>query len=1164
MAKFVAKKHLVRSPTLLIGVGGIGGQIIEKVNNALSEHDKSCLRMVVMDTNSGDLEKFENTGIPYIQTSENQTVQEYLAAFEEFLKWFPTDPLINAKSLILGAGQIRSVSRLGALASKGQGKFQKIDDAVDEILTNQGDSLTRAVRVMIVGSVTGGTGSGLSIQLPFYIRKVLDDANIPNVLIRGLFLMPSLTESAQDTDEKERAVNVNGYAFLKELNAFYRLQKTKREDNKLRIEEYVPGMTNIEGGTSATEAVAMIPYEFLYLVEKQNKEGIIGGLDDYIERSAQIVTNQLFSPISTKGFSAEDNLITSAVPKGGMNRYCGAGVSSAIYPKDEVIRYCTVRYANQIIGEYWLKIDDTFRIRDEQQRRLRKTNPGLMPLDKATAYCSIFDDMCNPKKHDVSSEVSELKGELYVTVTDADGKSSRLPLVDTLLKHIKTHLEDVFAESGLGVTAEGCKMTAKSTNKPEDVATDITNKMEALRSFKETADSTVSALVTATAEEIMPSDLATAKEFSRDALYNIYVALKSKHPIIARYVLYSLLTKLKAEKEDADSRLNADLDWVSIFNKDYFDEGDKDNRKETPTEALSKTKTGWLSAFNLYSSQYKTLVETIIDDVSAEAAHTLDMANHSLLSVTYRIVIERIEAMIELYESFFKELGNIMEDKKKEAENLESGRGTGVNEVFVGDKYICCNATCKKALYDEFLYTVTDAELQMTDKVKIDFFDKMFGEYAVSLIVKDNPTALVSHISYRDLFEQGILVPVTAQFASNGFKHLDMGILDAIYKQFQIETKNATAKKDSDEFKEYFRSVCTTLCSLAEPYLLYNKDVAGYKSGGSITYAWGLNHSCVADFQTGDPEATSIDAAALHKMFSSGHQAPLVDDSFTPYSMVCYATIYDLLIENCISYKVGSRAQSCYAERLSNLVNREFVLSKNQDSVLDVIHPHLDRRWHEHAYLPELMGYDEDKMSNNIRLAFILALALNRCKYVDDKIECIKGWCYKDSGEKTGKERLIALYMNDEVVKSESVFALYKAFDCNRAMVEDVLSLAETKKKEAYDSAAFGGITEEAVLAQPIINGMLGGDGKLSVLDIVYELYKSSGNRKITSDIITTLEKYLKEYCLTMLNNNENKAAALCKKIKYAIGEACIALKAEDTSIFFKEDISDFAASEEE
>lgn len=1169
--KYIVSAHQVRSPTLLIGVGGIGGQIVRGVYDAMSEYDRSRVEMLVMDTNINDLDNFIGTGIRYIQTSENKTVQGYLEANSSYVDWFPVNPLINAKNLSQGAGQIRSVSRLGALASKAEGRFSAIDDAIDRLLTNHGDTLERAARVMVVGSATGGTGSGLGVQLPFYVRNVLENKNVPNVLIRGLFLMPSLTEGVQDTEAKKKAVNVNGYAFLKEVNAFYRAQTKTAEDNILSVEEYVPGVRTLSDGGKKLASAAPVPYDFLFLVEKYGDRGSIGTLEDYIARSAQMVINQLFSPVAARGFSAEDNLITSSVPTGGMNRYCGAGIANAIYPKDEVVRYCTVRYAGEMIKGYWLQIDDEFNRKDEQQRRLKKTNPNMESLDPGDTYCQIFDDMCDPKKHDVSSDLAALKRELTVRVTSgetgSDGSepiTEDRPLVDCMVEYINGHINEVFANSGLAAEAESCNMDRADLKYPDDAGSEVTDKMGRLSRFRTNADAKVSSLVVSTAEEILPSDLKLAQGVSKDAKHNIYVALCKKHPIIARYVLYALRKRLRVKKQESDERLEDRFGRESIFTKDYYKDKKGDNRRESPREALDRTPAGLLSGIGLNSAAYTKLIKTIAEDASAEAGHILEMAEHSLKSTAYRIVLERMDALIELYELFFEELRDIMEKKGEEAKRLEAGKGSDMDKDYKGDKYICCNAQCKQVLYAQFQSSVTEAELEMSETVKHGFFDQMFGEYVARLAEKANPTAYVSHLSLSQLFEQGILEPITAQFQKKGFRHLDMSILEAIEKQFKIEKHlgDEEAKKPEQRvaFQQYFADLCSGLRTLAVPYLSYDLEVAGYNSGGKLNYTWGLNHSAVARYQNGSVEQ-GVDAQKLKDMFGS-NETTLADDSFTPYQLVCYAAIYDLRVENCKMYRKrsGDCAQKFYQERLENLVDQAYVINDEQDGYLEVIHPHLDCRWHEHAYLPELMGNDDEKQCKDTRLSFMFAVCLKRCEHVHEKTESLTSWRYRRMGAK----RSSPVYVDGRELRAASKFALYNAFDRNRVIVQDTQDYIALEREKIKNDRSATGVTDEVVLNQPLMQALLGKlvdgakvtDGQ-NVLDLLYELLLDSGRGSILDPLLADLERFIYEYCLEQVNNH-NRATAMSETIRKAIGAASKSLADPDVSTIFKESCERF------
>ena len=118
-------------PTLVLGIGGIGCRIAANISDLLTPEARERVGIVGIDTNINDLSKVAVRGVRTIQTSDDRTVGEYLKRNPQHLPWFPLNAFTASKSLLNGAGQIRAVSRLGALASKAAGKFSVIDDAID-------------------------------------------------------------------------------------------------------------------------------------------------------------------------------------------------------------------------------------------------------------------------------------------------------------------------------------------------------------------------------------------------------------------------------------------------------------------------------------------------------------------------------------------------------------------------------------------------------------------------------------------------------------------------------------------------------------------------------------------------------------------------------------------------------------------------------------------------------------------------------------------------------------------------------------------------------------------------------------------------------------------------------------------------------------------------
>ena len=300
-------------PTLILGLGGIGCQIAAEISDKLSDEDRKYVGVVGMDTNVNDLKKLKEHGVKSIQTSDQRLVKEYLELHPEYIKWFPINKFTVNRGMVNGAGQIRAISRLAGLATQERGGFQVLDEEIRRILRLKGDDNNGNLTVMIVGSITGGTGAGLFLQMPFYIRNLLKhEANLDAVVIRGMFVGPDITAGVQPSKINEEAVRVNGYTCLKELNAFYMTQILPDEDNLLELEFYDKGNKAVSKSESIklqdealrqaydsfmgedaddyadelelikgdadtiTGGGANIPYDYLYLIEGSCSAGGIG------------------------------------------------------------------------------------------------------------------------------------------------------------------------------------------------------------------------------------------------------------------------------------------------------------------------------------------------------------------------------------------------------------------------------------------------------------------------------------------------------------------------------------------------------------------------------------------------------------------------------------------------------------------------------------------------------------------------------------------------------------------------------------------------------------------------------------------------------------------------------------------------------------------------
>lgn len=1166
--------HATRVPTLLIGLGGIGGRIVREVEMELRDFDKQYVKMLVLDTNVNDLTKSSGQRIQTIQTSENQTVSDYLRQHPSYLEWFPTNPLINGKNLTQGAGQIRSVSRLGALSSEGAHRFDTISEAIDELNRNRGASLQKMIRIMIVGSVSGGTCSGMAIQLPFYIRKLVEQkAQLPRVIIRGLFVMSDITEGVQDTNAKRSAVHVNSYAFLRELNGFYHAQTYEKGTQKLNIEHYNPPKRTIK--EDSTAMAKQVPYDFLFLIEKSNINGQnIGSFDDYIVKAGKIVRSQLFaSNISDDMYSTEDNLIVSLVDTNGMRRYCGAGASSVIYPEEENIRYCILRYTESILQGYWLQTDKATKRVISEHKRLMAADRTLKPLDPQLTYIAQFNKLTDPKQTSMTAQFGMLARELFseFQVKDKeDGSILRtvtLNEVDAVYSAIQNYLKKSFFNQSMQLLSSQCEISSDECDNRDDAIKNLTARMNMLRKYEKEAEDRVGVLTSSCVESIMPADAVSAQNYSERVKHRqcIYTALNSKHPIVARYILYSLREKLSrlvaSSTKEIESKNTEEEINNTVFEKDYYTPKrlkGEDKVVDHPAQALNQVDEPGI----FKGKEFYAIVKNVINDIAAYSERIKELSELKLFSDVCSGVIERLDILIEKYENFFKELEAIQIHRHEERVAMESHS----NNLRKSDLYVCADKNCKDWLYTHFEEQLTDeSDITLPEDIKKTFFESIFNEYSKQLNEKFSATEFGDEeLSMEKLFEQGIIEPMINKYQKVQLKHVHMGVIEAIGLEYKIHKKLGVLSVNdvpiqNPEFseKDYFIAVTKQVRELARPYLAYTSvpehvsRMISYDEDtptdiGKLLCFWGINNGIVAKYQ--NVEWDQVDDGALKKMFGNPDGATVsvvYDDSFNPHELLCYCSIYDFSIENLPKYNTSSTAYKEYCRRMIVVNKGNYNVGIGRDDYLKSVHPHLDKNWHKHSYLPELYINDEMKMRESIRKAFLLGVSCNYCSFTVGDVT--RRWAYG----------LDTITLGNMPARRSSYYTLYQCMDENSVVVDGILEREDNLCQSAYDGVRMFGIDLPSLLQQSIIKAFIGrkltdeeikdfqkafdnttpNSAAINILDVLFSVYKDSFDQELVKSLVDTLTKYIRDYCIKMCNGRKEYAEILANEVYKEIGK---------------------------
>ena len=1000
-------------PTLVLGIGGVGCRMAANVAGLLAEEDRKYVAVVGLDTNVNDLKQLSKRGLRTIQTSDERSVRDFMREHFFSTFWFPLNRFTAGKSLLNGAGQIRAVSRLAAIASEEQGKFLPIKEEIQRIRKDDGQ-----LTVMVLGSITGGTGAGLFLQLPYYLRKVMHDASgRSDIVIRGMFVGPDMTADVQPSKINRDAVHVNGYACLKELNAVYLQENDKpgierlevdfydaetEEDIAFRREELLKQAEGrideqaLEDAEILAAGNPSLPYDYVYLIENSFKEGTISDADltNVEELVGRMVYTLMFSPVKENALSVEDNMVLQDMATRGMNRYSSAGICRLVYPMEIAKEYVTLANVRDMVRDEWLVLDNQYQatvkaMRDEQQSSNYVQIPNI-----AERYPIDFEAT-------VKSGDSSL-GRLAVEAFSEDERGNKICKAEKVITWLDDLVQEVMDSDAVKAADKACDFEAGSMVNAAAAADTVAQKKMALSKFEEAAKKAVENYA-AIANTLFPPAWSIMKESrkSPENKKNIYGLLYNVHPITARYFCYKLmglLDKVIAEKEDDLSGISLSKYVDTEKTKDY-DRGEEGT--QSVTEALDNV-TG-VAYFPIISEYVKKGKLSYIEKqfkagVSTQQRNIRDYLEYSLYLNACKRLRDRIARLSENYRIFFDSIAQKIQVNDTRIEHLEKLR------LPLGQIGVYCSKDAFACIAAEFK-NQNDGEMQLATKTAIFeqlylVFEKEYANRGKVLTEKQKVADAQEKLaSLGQIFETAVVDTVRTSVVENGAGVVDITIRKALEKEYDLLRPAGTS------MELYVQRKVEEAMTKAAPMLAVD---ANAMAANTQTVYMALHPDCAEiqpdmSGQNAGPSAPATRQVLLPEAGAATDNLEptvLLNESFSPYEITCFKARYKFSVEDLIKYREGSAAEKAYSARIANL-GKSPVNTGNPDDGLTVVPPHLNRYWHEEAYLPALSAARRSRDAQELGQAFVYALGTDffmRKKgeaLLDNETgEALLGWYY--------------------------------------------------------------------------------------------------------------------------------------------------------------------------
>ena len=938
--------------TLLVGLGGTGCEIVDRVAGMIRQNrdEEHIIECIGLDTDTNDLKNIRH--IDVIAVSKQMTVENYLLHTPGWREWFPDTALIKKHNMINGAGQMRPLSRLAFLECMNSGRLGKLEAAIKRLNVTRGDVTPTNMRVMIVSSFAGGTGSGMFLHAAMYIRKYFRRNYGGEVLLRGLFALPDMfMQSTVDAIQKESKY-ANAYGSIRELNAVNEVTLSPSADaDKIKIS--FDGLFSHETDRKS----GVMPFDLMFFIDNiNNAHLVLPSLNHYKELMADITYLQVYSPLAPRQDTVEDNRFVTMMQGEYKALYGTAGASGLEYPYRQMVEYCAKRAAVDSISRNWTFFDEEYKKAKKENLAQRNADPTIPELKRDEYFIKAVWD----RIHEGVSLFNFIEADIRMKAGDGLPINRHETFFAQIISLIASKSEN---NEILDYAKANCEVNLKSLGDPGEMSKEVLRTEEALKVYKKQIEEAIARDRLSLVQSILCDNLSSIHSFN-NGQYNVSELLHNKekavHPLSARMLLYclrKLVTEgLSAAENETQTCVTETADYQ---NHDYNIRMKGVQDAITEASRLSNlTAVKFQPSFYAFKSEYARK--------SRQQRDNLDLYRLcALQKAVLSDVLLRLNFLIRQYELFFDSLPDIQSSLRVEAANLEN-RHENKTDLMT---YIYAGPQIKRAVYGNLKLRTANEEREDVCQA---IFTAMYRETCLALEerrklqIDEEPDEVKSRriAKMNDVFRNYVETHITEEVEKNNQSSLNLNVCEALTKHCELTGEDP-------------KKILESVAQKGMPYLAYNdqneisvqepEEEALRRTNYvySLTF-WGIHPDTRKWIINANPGVTP------EEYFTVGNvnTAPIVEskDRFSRYKIEYYKSAYGIALRDIHKFtETGDNFGVFYA----NYRNRILKMLVGDEKAIT---PHLNYHWHSRSYLP-FINADKDQ-ANDSKAAEALWLAL--------------------------------------------------------------------------------------------------------------------------------------------------------------------------------------------
>ncbi|XPV75584.1 MAG: tubulin-like doman-containing protein [Desulfovibrio sp.] len=1069
----------LKVPTLLVGLGGIGSKVVDEIYDMIPEQMRDVIAVHAFDTNINDISKLKHIKNNVTQTSTDWTVKNYLDMADESVSyWFPSEVReLLRKPLTDGAGQVRCVSRLAYRSAIEEGKLSDLQTQIRDIFVARGLRNTSSVRVMIVSSLVGGTGAGIFLQAAMYLREILErEFNKNAIIVRGAFLLADPLVMTKTLDESQwENVMTNCYACMKELNAITVNASSAglNSNRNVNIElEYRPKQVDNEGKETHIITSRNLPYDFSFLYDSENIKGEnLRNFDNYLSQMTRTIYLQLFSPIASHSFSEEDNFMIRLIKEKGLNRYCGAGASSLIYPYEDIIKYCAIRRAYESISVEWLQVDwdynDEIKLYEQdRQAGVKRERPAIHQR-----YVDILNRLTHGNNPDPFYNAIIHSTQLRNDQDQEIGNKA-----DLFVQSVLEFIEDIAKKNEtLESLKEICSVKHTVFKKPQTASKAVRKNEENLQHYQNEVFGTVRTDLSFIISNV------TKRGCSRPSVedYELNTWMLSRpaplHPVAVRFLLYSIrniLTPMVQDLQEKNKNLEAKINSYPIAYS-----LDETNIIEDATDRIRiASKQGAIGKF--FGNKLKEFGETYIDQSNRQAQRLSVFRIQKLKEGVLTELLATIIELSESWENFFLKLNDVHADLQEKMFSYRDKHDENSDPTIV---YVLANREYKENMWEDIQTALANNELS-PDMCK-NLYKERYAEFCADYFHLGTST---TH-SAKSLGEELVSWNTKVLKSSDKLRY-------TVVKALKEEAR----RKNIENVDDHIRSQIRRISELARPYTPTNSTTQLQDQS-----YWGINNEC----------AKELDTDKMQNVF--GAQSRLVKDSHFPETEILrYSARYGYKVEDFAKFESkgpGGKYYTAYQKRVSLLEHGD-----------ETITPHLDKRWHKPAFLQDLNQDIVKQDKQKIFQTFFYGLGYQM--FYHSTPYGRKIW------EIRQKDRGVLTVFTGDTPASATYYGLLEALHHNPSIVEAVLKQGHQMWDDELKSKNVSSFHDHALLQTLAIDKFR----QDNIIDILYDFFTENDEHaeKLSQEAFKELLNMVKELSISSTRDDQGAIQAELSALK--------------------------------